>query len=47
LAKILFTDINEIRLQHPNLANQLAELADLFDYDAILDLIRQAQGVQS
>jgi PAS domain S-box-containing protein len=39
--------INEIRLQHPTLANGLAELAEIFDYDAILDLIRQAQGLQS
>jgi len=39
--------INEIRLHHPNLANQLMELADIFDYDAILELIRQAQGLQS
>jgi len=39
--------INEIRVQSPNLANGLAELAEVFDYDAILDLIRQAQGLQS
>jgi len=39
--------INEIRVQSPNLANGLAELAEMFDYDAILDLIQQAQGLQS
>ncbi len=39
--------ITEIRLQHIGLANGLVELAELFDYDAILDLIREAQGIQS
>jgi len=39
--------INEIRLQHLGLANGLVELAEVFDYDAILDLIREAQGLQS
>ncbi|HIE02286.1 MAG TPA: response regulator [Thiotrichaceae bacterium] len=39
--------ITEIRLQHIGLANGLTELGDVFDYDAILDLIREAQGIQS
>jgi len=39
--------ITEIRLQHLGLANGLASLAEVFDYDAILDLIREAQGLQS
>jgi signal transduction histidine kinase/ligand-binding sensor domain-containing protein/CheY-like chemotaxis protein len=39
--------INEIRLHHQNLANRLMELAELFYYDSILNLIRQAQGLQS
>ena len=39
--------INEIRLHNVALANGLAELADMFDYDAILDLIREAQGLQA
>jgi len=39
--------INEIRLHHQNLADQLMELAEIFDYDAILNLIRQAQELQS
>jgi DNA-binding response OmpR family regulator len=39
--------INEIRLYNVALAKGLTELADVFDYDAILDLIREAQGYQS
>jgi len=39
--------INEIRLHNVALANGLAELADMFDYEAILDLIREAQGLQT
>jgi PAS domain S-box-containing protein len=38
--------IHEIRLHHPKLANRLAEFSDLFDYGTILDLVRQAQGLQ-
>jgi len=41
------TLIQEIRSYQLNLANGLAKLADVFDFDAILHLIREAQKRQS
>jgi hypothetical protein len=39
--------ITKIRLHNVALADGLAKLADMFEYDTILDLIREAQEIQS